>query len=130
MNYIAVFDGERNNWALARESLIASLNRDWPDAVLKQATPAARDARDVWWSYPIAGQLDFEAWAPASGHSLWTNGDLAGSALFCAWYRGLIPGEIEVTFCDNGYNIHFPILASMSSQDIVDEADRQWTEIL
>jgi hypothetical protein len=117
VTYLAIFDGMRSGWWLPRADLIGALSQSWPD-VRPTLGPSDDEARDVVWNFGSDGR-ELEIYAHKSGTCLYIDGDLKGAALFAAWYRSLVPSEIDVIFCDDSYSFNIVILPGMAPAELV-----------
>ncbi|AJP04377.1 hypothetical protein TU94_25855 [Streptomyces cyaneogriseus subsp. noncyanogenus] len=118
MTYLAVF--ESDTWRLEREALARALASDWPQAQVKLASSGAggSEVRDVEWIYRSElGEL--EGYAHADGQGLYLEGPIEIVADFVVWYRGLVPIEEQIVFCDDSYSFNGVVPPNASKGDIV-----------
>ncbi|WP_045314994.1 hypothetical protein [Lentzea aerocolonigenes] len=117
--YLAVFESDGRR--VDREVLLAALRADWPHAVLQDASPWPSEVRDVHWT-----QARTEAWANADGTCLYLAGEIGLVAEFAVWWRRLVPADVEVIFCDEGYNFDFPITPDMTPAGLDASIPQRW----
>ncbi|MEV8549770.1 hypothetical protein AB0L04_08020 [Streptomyces glaucescens] len=118
MTYLAVF--ESDTWRLEREVLARALVSDWPQAQVELASPglAGSEVRDVSWSYRSASG-DLEGYAHSDGRGIYLEGPIELVADFVVWYRGLVPPEEQVIFCDDSYSFDGVVPANATREDII-----------
>jgi hypothetical protein len=80
--------------------------------------------RDFGWTY-VLGDSGIECWSAKSGLGLRLDGDDELAMRFAAWFRGLVPGNTEVTFCDDMYIVHLDVPPGASAEDIA----RRYSEL-
>lgn len=114
VTYIAAF--ESDTWRLEREVLARALAGDWPQARVKLASPGdpGAEVRDVAWELG-----DLEGSADANGQVIYLDGPIELVADFVVWYRGLVPPEKEIIFCDEGYNFDGVVPLNATRDDII-----------
>ncbi|MGW1037409.1 hypothetical protein ACWD4Z_35115 [Streptomyces antibioticus] len=118
MTYLAVF--ESDTWRLERDALARALASDWPQAQVKLASPGAAGSvvRDVEWTYRSEfGEL--EGYAHADGQGIYLEGPIEVVADFVVWYRGLVPVDEQIVFCDDLYSFDGVVSSNASRGDIV-----------
>ncbi|MBG0855086.1 hypothetical protein I2W78_25395 [Streptomyces spinoverrucosus] len=118
MTYLAVF--ESDTWRLEREVLARALASDWPQVQLKLASPGSpgSEVRDVEWSYQAElGEL--EGYAHSDGQGIYLEGPIELVADFVVWYRGLVPPEEQVIFCDDSYSFDGVVSTNAVREDII-----------
>ncbi|CAL9566756.1 hypothetical protein QWL27_24835 [Streptomyces thermocarboxydus] len=115
MTYLAVFEDKSRG--VRRADLIAALERDWPTAVILERQ-GSQKSRDVVWSYTNDSQ-ELEGYSHVDGTCIYLDSPLALAARFALWYRGLVPAEIDLVFCDDGYSFDGSIEAGMSVDDVI-----------
>jgi hypothetical protein len=122
VTYLTLFDARRETWRLERQVLVEALDRDWSERLLDTGTsPGATDVRDVYWTYSCDdGEL--ELFTNTGATCLYLDGDVRCSAAFAVWYRGLVPTEIEVIFCDEAYTFQALVRVSTTAQELIDAA--------
>lgn len=118
MTYLAVFESE--TWRLEREVLARALAVDWPQAQVELASPgvAGSEVRDVEWSYHSASG-DLEGYAHSDGQGIYLEGPIELVADFVIWYRGLVPPEEQVIFCDDSYSFDGVVPAHATREDVI-----------
>ena len=119
--YLAVFDG--SGWRMEREALLSLLIRDWPEAVLHPPGygGSSPEVSDIVWDYSDEDR-SLSASSHADGTCLYLDGDLTLAARFALWYRGLVPGGIDVVFCNESYTFDVSMNSSTSIEDLVSAA--------
>lgn len=123
MTYLAVF--ESDSFHLDRDALVRALAQDWPGAEATLAAPGAAgsEVRDVQWSYASApGKL--EGYAHADGRGIYLEGPLETVADFVVWYRGLVPADHEVVFCDDVYSFDGIVPLNARREDVMAIAEQ------
>lgn len=102
MTYLAVFDSE--SWHLDNGVLARAAARDWPAAEVLVADPGApgSEVRAVEVRYASAAG-EVEVRSHVDGRCLYLDGPLELVADFVVWYRGLVPSDVDVVFCDDSY---------------------------
>lgn len=118
MTYLAVF--ESDTWRLEREALARALASDWPQAHVELASPGASgsDVRDVEWNYRSeVGEL--EGYAHSDGRGIYLEGPIEVVADFVVWYRGLVPAEEQVIFCDDSYSFDGAVPPNAERGDVI-----------
>lgn len=118
MEYLVFLDSQADGWRLSRERLIRELLSDWPGAALvPEEEMNQTEMRDIGWVCREDGQT-VEAWSARSGLGLSLDGDDELAMKVAAWFRGLIPDEIPVHFCDDMYTFSIDVPPGASAVDI------------
>lgn len=100
MTYLAVFEDQSRG--VGRSALLAALERDWPSAEIRERH-GSQESRDVVWGYVEEGR-ELEGYSHADGTCIYLDSPLDLAAKFAIWFRGLVPPDVEVVFCDDGYS--------------------------
>ncbi|MEU1819089.1 hypothetical protein ABZ543_28465 [Streptomyces roseifaciens] len=114
MTYLAVFEDQSRG--VRRSDLIAALERDWPTAVIRERQ-GSQESRDVVWSYTDDSQ-ELEGYSHVDGTCIFLDSPLGLAARFALWFRGLVPADIDLVFCDDGYSFGGSIETGMSVDDV------------
>jgi hypothetical protein len=115
VTYLAIFEDQSRG--VRRSDLIAALERDWPTAVIRERQ-GSQESRDVVWSYS-EGSQELEGYSHVDGTCIYLDSPLSLAARFSLWFRGLIPEDIDLVFCDDGYNFSGSIEVGMSVDEVV-----------
>lgn len=115
MTYLAVFEDQSSG--VRRADLIAALERDWPSAVIRERQ-GSQESRDVVWTYSEGGQ-ELEGYSHADGTCIYLDSPLEVAARFALWFRGLVPADVELSFCDDSYSFNGIIEPDMAVGDVV-----------
>ncbi|WP_395292955.1 hypothetical protein ACF9IK_04625 [Kitasatospora hibisci] len=102
MTYLAIFEGQSRG--VRRSDLITALERDWPTAVIRERQ-GSQESRDVVWTYSEGGR-DLEGYSHVDGTCIYLDSPLDLAARFALWFRRLVPSDVELVFCDDGYNFN------------------------
>lgn len=118
MSYLVVFDSK--SWHVDADVLRASLREEWPAAEMQPPTPHVEsDVRDVHWYYRAGGEV-LEAYTHKDGTCLYLDGGIDLVAKFVIWYRKLVPADIDVIFCDDGYSFDGVVTPDSTESDLVE----------
>ncbi|KOV87625.1 hypothetical protein ADL03_06810 [Nocardia sp. NRRL S-836] len=102
--------------------MLAALREEWPAAEMQPAAPhIASEVGDVHWFYRTEG-ADVEAYTATDGTCLFLKGGLDLVAKFAIWYRRLVPADIKVIFCDEGYNFDGVVTLDSTEEALVELA--------
>lgn len=115
MTYLAVFEDQSSG--VRRADLIAALERDWPSAVIRERQ-GSQESRDVVWTYAEGGQ-ELEGYSHVDGTCIYLDSSLEVAARFALWFRGLVPVDVELFFCDDTYSFNGNIEPGMSVEDVM-----------
>jgi hypothetical protein len=116
--YLIFLEADADGWHLERDSLMERLAADWPDAIPVPASEMGiTELRDVGWTYLLDG-MSIEGWSARSGLGLVLDGADELVMRFAAWFRQLVPSDVELTFCDDGYFVHVNVPSEASAEDI------------
>jgi hypothetical protein len=83
-------------WRIEPADFEASLVTDWPGASVR---PAGADPAYVLW-FTLPGPPRVDGALARDGQMLGLDGDLAAVARVAVWFRGLVPPEQPLLFCD------------------------------
>jgi hypothetical protein len=114
VTYLAVFEDQSRG--VRRSDLIAALERDWPTAVISERQ-GSQESRDVVWAY-VEDSQELEGYSHVDGTCIYLDSPLGLAARFALWFRGLVPEDIDLVFCDDGYNFGGSIEEGMSVDDV------------
>ena len=113
MSYLVVVDVD---------VLRASLREEWSAAEMQPPTPhIVSEVGDVHWFYRTEDAV-VEAYTAKDGTCLLLKGDLDLVAKFAIWYRKLVSADIDVIFCDDGYNFDGVVTLDSTEEDLVEMA--------
>jgi len=114
MTYLSVLDSEQ--WSLDRATLMTRLAEDWPGIEVSGAGSdgPSRSLGDVNWRY-VSGLAVLDGYSHPDGTCLYLDGPIELAASFAVWHRRLVPGDIPLTFCDEGFN--FDVLVTMGTKE-------------
>ncbi len=76
---------------------------------------------DVHWFYRAGGDI-LEAYTAKDGTCLYLKGGLDLVVKFAIWYRQLVPADIDVIFCDDGYSFDGVVTLDSTEEDLVELA--------
>jgi hypothetical protein len=117
LTYLVIFDGARSDWSVSREDLLASLAASWPEIQAKIES-GRDDTHDIVWS--AQGHADLiDVYHHRDGTCLYLDGTLEDAAPFAAWYRTLVPSQVELLFCDDSYGFSVQIACEMTAVQLV-----------
>ncbi|MET8763574.1 hypothetical protein [Lentzea sp. NPDC004782] len=120
MSYLVVFDSK--TWRVDADVLRASLREEWPAAEMQPPTPhIVSEVRDVHWFYRTEDAV-VEAYTAKDGTCLFLKGGLDLVVKFAIWYRKLVPADIDVIFCDDGYNFDGVVTLDSTEEDLLELA--------
>lgn len=123
--FLTFFEPPADGCHVRRDDLIDRLAREWPDAHLVPSDEMGKsDMRDVGWTYG-SGEETVECWSAQNGDGISLDGDERVVALFVSWFRDLVPGEIDVAFCDDMYSFSLVIPSGASPGDVL----RMYSEV-
>ncbi|WP_406094698.1 hypothetical protein [Kitasatospora purpeofusca] len=114
MTYLAVF--EDRSRGIQRSDLIAALEHDWPTAAIRERQES-QESRDVVWTFSEEGR-ELEGYSHADGTCIYLDSPLDLAARFALWFRDLIPEDIDLAFCDDGYNFSGNVEIDMGIDDV------------
>jgi hypothetical protein len=118
MRYLIFFETPDGGWRVPRETLMSRLASDWPGATLVPAAEmGVTSMRDVGWTY-AEGEAGIEGWSSTGGEGISLEGDDGLAARFAAWYRGLVPDSIAMTFSDEMYSFDFEVPGRASAEEV------------
>lgn len=119
VTYLVYASEEDAEWRVDQGELAVFLRRDWPDSEVQEPTPSdlGADGRGFRWVCRLDGG-ETEAWLNKEGTCLSIDGDLDGVAELAAWFRGILPQEVEFALCDNSYSFHSVIAYGASAGEI------------
>ena len=92
------------------------MERDWPTAVIRERQ-GSQESRDVVWTYVEDGH-ELEGYSHVDGTCIYLDSPLGLAARFALWFRGLVSEDIDLVFCDDGYNFGGSIETGMSVDDV------------
>lgn len=115
MTYLAIFRDE--NRGVLRADLLAALERDWPTAVIRELC-GVQESRNIVWTVVEGGQ-ELEGYSHVDGTCIYLDAPLEMAARFVLWFRGLVPADVELFFCDDSYSFNGSIDARMSLGDVI-----------
>jgi hypothetical protein len=92
------------------------LERDWPTVEIRERQ-GSHESRDVVWTYAEDDQ-ELEGYSHVNGTCIYLDSPLGLAAKFALWFRSLVPEDINLVFCDDGYNFDGSIEAGMSIDDV------------
>jgi hypothetical protein len=116
---MALFDS--THWRLERDELARFLRRDWPDADVRvdaEAADRGQEVRDVVWLHGT-GLDEIEGYSHTNGKCIYLDGPLHSAARFVAWYRGLIPEDIDLIFTDDAYSFDASVPMGAGRGDVI-----------
>ncbi|MFI1455892.1 hypothetical protein [Streptomyces roseus] len=113
MTYLAVFEDKSSG--VRQADLIAALERDWPAVVIHERQ-GQQESRGVVWTYSEGGQ-ELEGYSHVDGTCIYLDSPLEVAARFAIWFRGLVPADVEMFFCDEGYSFAGKLEHDMNSGD-------------
>ncbi|WP_052411135.1 hypothetical protein [Streptomyces sp. NRRL S-118] len=117
MTYLVVFDSDE--WSVGQDVLVASLAAEWPDAAIRRnQPPEGSKVRDIEWQLKRGGE-EVEGHTHVDGRCIYLDGDIALVADLALWYRTLVPKDIDVVFCDEGYSFDVTIDDTTTKDDLV-----------
>lgn len=119
MTYMAVF--EDKECGIRRADLVAALERDWPSAVIHERR-GLQESRAVVWSYADANQ-ELEGYSHVDGTCIYLDSPLELAARFVIWFRGIVPREVELVFCDDSYSFSGIVGVGMSLAEVIEIAE-------
>ncbi len=70
------------------------------------------------WSYAEDSQ-ELEGYSHVDGTCIYLDSPLGLAARFALWFRGLVPADIDLVFCDDGYSFGGSIETGMSVDDVI-----------
>jgi hypothetical protein len=118
VSYLVVFDSK--TWHVDADVLRVSLREEWPAAEMQPPTPhIVSKVGDVHWFYR-AEDAGVEAYTAKDGTCLYLKGSLDLVVKFAIWYRKLVPADIDVIFCDDGYNFDGVVAVDSTEEDLVE----------
>ncbi|NUL04854.1 hypothetical protein HRW07_16795 [Streptomyces lunaelactis] len=121
MPYLVVFDSDE--WSVAQDALVSSLTTDWPTAsVRRRELDEGAQVRDVEWEVQREGE-EVEGYTHVDGRCIYLDGAIDLVADFALWYRKLVPKEIEVIFCDDGYSFDVAVDETSTTAELVAAAE-------
>ncbi|WP_051865148.1 hypothetical protein [Streptomyces griseus] len=118
MTYLAVFEDQSRG--VERSALIAALERDWPSAEIRERR-GTQESRDVVWVY-VEGDGELEGYSHADGTCIYLDSPLDLAARFALWFRGLVPPDVELVFCDDSYSFSGFIEIGMDADSVMNIA--------
>ncbi|MFI6104508.1 hypothetical protein [Streptomyces sp. NPDC051310] len=117
MTYLVVFDSDE--WSVGQDVLVASLAAEWPDAAIhRRQPPEGSKVRDIEWQLERGGE-QVEGHTHVDGRCIYLDGDIGLVADLALWYRKLVPKDIGVVFCDDGYSFDTTIDDTTTKDDLV-----------
>ncbi|WP_326652289.1 MULTISPECIES: hypothetical protein [unclassified Streptomyces] len=121
MAYLVVFDSEK--WSVGQDALVSSLTTEWPAAaVRRRELDEGAEVRDVEWEVQ-RGDEEVEGYTHVDGRCIYLDGNIGLVADFALWYRKLVPKEIEVVFCDDGYSFDVAVDETSTREELVAAAE-------
>ncbi|MEK2490692.1 hypothetical protein WN990_14135 [Kitasatospora purpeofusca] len=114
MTYLAAFEDQSRG--VQRSALIAALERDWPTATIREQQ-GSQESRDVVWAFSEDNR-ELEGYSHVDGTCIYLESNLDLAARFVLWFRDLIPEDIDLVFCDDGYNFSGNIEIGMTVDDV------------
>ncbi|WP_242907603.1 hypothetical protein [Actinomadura terrae] len=108
MTYLLVVQDD--SWSVQRESLIEKIASRWTEAQIGGPADRSDPVLDVTWNYG-QGDAEVEGSMHESGQCVYLDGQEGAVADFVAWFRGLIPPQIELVLCDDTYSFDAVIQA-------------------
>ncbi|MDJ0383205.1 hypothetical protein [Streptomyces sp. G-G2] len=114
MTYLVIFEDQSHG--IQRADLLAALERDWPSVAIQQRQ-GVQESRDIVWTFTEAGQ-ELEGYTHRDGTCMYLDSSLGLAARFVLWFRGLVPTDIELFFCDDSYTFNGSIDSGMSLEDV------------
>ncbi|MER5462656.1 hypothetical protein ABT010_18640 [Streptomyces sp. NPDC002668] len=121
MAYLVVFDSEK--WSVGQDALVSSLTTEWPAAaVRRRELDEGAEVRDVEWEVQ-RGDEEVEGYTHVDGRCIYLDGNIDLVADFALWYRKLVPKEIEVVFCDDGYSFDVAVDETSTREELVAAAE-------
>lgn len=122
MTFLAVFDSK--TFHVSRDALAQRLEADWPTATLAVSSgdPTRREVRDVAWTYRNS-EGEIEGRSHIDGTCIYLDGPFGLAAEFAAWYRKLVPSDVELIFCDDSYSFAVSVPEGATRAQIEENAD-------
>lgn len=123
MTDLALF--ESDHWHLDRSILARRLLEDWPGIEVRGADANQPESpiRDISWYY-LVSDMELEGYSHPDGTCIYLEGPIGLVVKFVVWYRKLIPDDIDVIFCDEGYNFNHTVKSDTSQDDLIAAANR------
>ncbi|MGA4543528.1 hypothetical protein ACPA54_26405 [Uniformispora flossi] len=117
--HVSGFEPPADGWSVDRDDLLDRLARAWPRAVVDPIGDARPGGvRDATWTY-AERDLAVEGWLQRPHNAIVLDGDDELVAQFAAWFRKLVPDEIEVVFADEGYWAHVILPPNVTPEDVM-----------
>lgn len=112
MTYLVVYDAPGRG--VRPEELMTALGRDWPGVIV---TEGYGEVDGVVWTYMEDGQR-LEGASHVDGTCIYLDGALALSARCALWFRGVVPQDVVLHFCDEAFTFHGVVTGEMGVEDV------------
>ncbi|MFE2021371.1 hypothetical protein ACFW9O_25315 [Streptomyces sp. NPDC059499] len=100
--FLVLVDGEAGGWRVDREALTAAIRARW-SSVEVDSTHLS-ESRSNCWRFETKSGLG-EAYLHQDGTCLYLDGGHEDAAWLAVAFRRLVPADLDLIFCDEGYNL-------------------------
>jgi hypothetical protein len=122
VSYLVMLDGKGTKWRIHREWLEDALHRDWPGSVglVHQPSQLADGTdREVFRVFKACDGF-VEGFIHKDGTCFYLDGQADEVAAFAAWFRFIVPADIELTFLDSAYTFNTTLAPGCSKEDVLE----------
>ena len=120
MTFLVLFDGSTTDFRVDPDMIVGEITAEWPGVRIDPTKIS--DARSLTW---VARDVvdAFEAYLHSDGTCVYVDGQLESAADVAVWLRRFVPGEIDLIFCDSGYNFSVSVTATSRAADLLENME-------
>lgn len=117
---MALVDSAATSWRADPVALTLAIQAVWAEVEVD----ASRRSEACSFQWTVETEEDpVEAYLHQDGTCLYLDTSLADAARLACIFRRFVPPDVELIFCDEGYNLHVPIRPGTIDAELIEQVN-------